>query len=292
MVNLLNFISESRLFKKLKVDDLLFTEYRCLIKEEKGEVWSHTNYFAFGLKGKKMWQTINGDYMVQPGNLLLVRKGANVVYQYFEEDFLVLFIFVPDEFIKNVIDKYQLKLDSKKEKRNIDSIIQVKTDEILSSYFHSLMSYFTKAKPPSESLLKLKFEELIISLLSSENNHQLVQYFKDVYCKSKTSVKEIMESNFSNNLSLEEYARLCARSLSTFKRDFFTIYKKTPGKWLTEKRLEFSRYLIKNTNKNIEEIIFESGFRNRSHFIKVFKEKYGATPLKFRAIKHSLRKVI
>ncbi|RPI69967.1 MAG: AraC family transcriptional regulator, partial [Ignavibacteriales bacterium] len=159
-------------------------------------------------------------------------------------------------------------------------------------YFLSLISYFTKTKPPSESLLKLKFEELIISLLSGGNNNQLVQYFKDIYCENKTSIKEIMESNFSNNLSLEEYARLSARSLSTFKRDFYTTYRKTPGKWLTEKRLEYSRYLIRNTNKNIEDITFESGFRNRSHFIKVFKEKYGTTPLKFRESKHSLKKVI
>ena len=81
-----------------------------------------------------------------------------------------------------------------------------------------------------------------------------------------------MENNFANNLNLEEYAKLCARSLSTFKRDFYSIYKKTPGKWLIEKRVKYSSFLIKNTNKQIDEIIYDSGFRNRSHFVKVFKE--------------------
>ena len=102
-----------------------------------------------------------------------------------------------------------------------------------------------------------------------------------------------MEENYCNSLTMEEYAKLCARSLSTFKRDFVSIYNKTPGKWLTEKRLAHSRYLMQNTNKNIEEIITECGFRNRGfHFIKVFKNKYGTTPLKFRSSRQQLRKVI
>ncbi len=118
MVNLYNYIIKNRLFRKLKADDLLFAEYKCLVEEERGEVWSHTNYFAFGLSGKKLWQTINGKYFVQPGNLLFVKKGANAVYQYFEEEFLALIIFIPDDFIKNVIEKHQLDLHKVKSNKS------------------------------------------------------------------------------------------------------------------------------------------------------------------------------
>lgn len=292
MINLYDYIIENKLYTKLKADDLLFTEYKCLINEERGEIWSHNNYFAFGLRGRKMWRTMKSDYMVEPGQFVFVKKGANVVYQYFEEDFLVLFIFIPDNFIKNIIEKYRIKLNDEKGNIRIDSIVPLQADETLNSYFQSLMSYFTRSIPPSESLLKLKFEELIVSLLTSENNAPLIQCFKDICFNTKTSVKEIMESNFSSNLTLKEFAKLCARSLSTFKRDFYSIYKKTPGKWLIEKRLIYSRYLIKNTNMSIEEIIYDSGFRNRSHFIKVFKKKFGTTPLRLRSSKRSLRKVV
>jgi transcriptional regulator GlxA family with amidase domain len=101
-----------------------------------------------------------------------------------------------------------------------------------------------------------------------------------------------MEENFCNSLTLEEYAKLSARSLSTFKRDFITVYNTTPGKWLTEKRLAHSKYLMQNTNKSVEEIINECGFRNRSHFIKIFKNRYRTTPLKFKSSRQPLRKVI
>lgn len=280
------------MFRKMKTDDLLFAEYKCLVDEDRGEVWSHTNYFAFGLSGKKLWKTINGKYFVQPGELLFVKKGANAVYQYFDEEFLALIIFIPDDFIKSVIEKHKPDLYKLKSTKEQDSIISIETDEVLDSYFHSLLSYFVKEKPISKTLLKLKIEELIVSLITNQNNSLLINSFKEIYDSNKVSIKEIMEANYCNNLTLEEYAKLCARSLSTFKRDFFNIYKKTPGKWLTEKRLAHSRYLMQNTKKNIDEIIFNSGFKNRSHFIRTFKNKYGTTPLKFKSSRQPLRKVI
>jgi AraC family transcriptional regulator, exoenzyme S synthesis regulatory protein ExsA len=292
MVNLYNYIIENRLFRKLKADDLLFAEYKCLVEEERGEVWSHTNYFAFGLSGKKLWQTINGKYFVQPGELLFVKKGANAVYQYFDDEFLSLIIFIPDDFIKNVIAKHKLDIPKVKPNSKADSIIPIKTDEVLNSYFYSLLSYFAKEKPISKSLLKLKIEELIVSLTTNQNDTILNNCFKEIYESNKISIKEIMEENFCNSLTLEEYAKLSARSLSTFKRDFITVYNTTPGKWLTEKRLAHSKYLMQNTNKSVEEIINECGFRNRSHFIKIFKNRYRTTPLKFKSSRQPLRKVI
>jgi AraC-like DNA-binding protein len=83
-------------------------------------------------------------------------------------------------------------------------------------------------------------------------------------------------------MSLEEYARLCGRSLSTFKNDFSDLFKTSPGKWLIEKRLEYGKFLLETTDKSISEIAFESGFKNQSHFTRSFKESYDNSPLKFR----------
>jgi len=42
--------------------------------------------------------------------------------------------------------------------------------------------------------------------------------------------------------------------------------------------------LLENSNKNIDEIIFESGFKNQSHFGRIFKEKFGKPPLKYKSL--------
>jgi AraC-like DNA-binding protein len=244
---------------------------------------------VLGLSGKKIWQTTKGEYLVEPGNLLFVKKGANVVYQYFKEDFTAIFIFVSDEFIKSVIDKHSIRLKKKKTAKT-DSVIYLESDETLKTYFQSLISYFLRTKPPSASFLKLKFEELILNLLTDELNSNLMQCLGEISYKGKVSIEEVMEENFTNNLKLQEFAKLSARSLSSFKRDFYELYKKSPGKWLIERRLDYSKLLLKNTNKNIEEIIYACGFKNRSHFIKAFKCRFGTTPLRFRLSKHPLKK--
>jgi AraC-like DNA-binding protein len=97
-----------------------------------------------------------------------------------------------------------------------------------------------------------------------------------------------MEENFTFNLRLEDYAKLCGRSLATYKRDFQRIYGTSPGKWLKNKRLEYGKFLLETTELNINEITMDTGFENTSHFVKAFKDRYQHPPLKFRIqLKHS-----
>ena len=91
-----------------------------------------------------------------------------------------------------------------------------------------------------------------------------------------------MESNFIYNLKLEEFAYLSGRSITSFKKDFANTFNCTPGKWLVKRRLEHAKYLLEVTDKNINELVFETGFENASHFIRVFKEAFGLTPLQFK----------
>jgi AraC-like DNA-binding protein len=137
-------------------------------------------------------------------------------------------------------------------------------------------------------LLKLKFEELLLNILSSQNHVPLKCYLSDICRSTKPSIREIMELNFFSNLSLDEFARLCARSLSAFKKEFQEIYDTTPGKWLQEKRLQYSRYLLETTDLSLDEICMESGFENQSHFNRVFKSKYNISPGKFKVKKNIL----
>ena len=282
MINFYDFINNNELFKKFKVDELLFCEYKCPIDRDKVTIWSHNNVFFYVLSGKKKWITIKSEYLLNEGEAAFVKKGANIIQQYFYEAYCVLTIFVPDSFIKNVIEKHQLKLLSGDKKYQSDKVIRINVDEVLTTYFQSVLSYFLKPEPPLKDLLKLKFEEFIISLLANNNNLELASYFKEISASNRISLKEIMEGNFYYNMRLDEYARLSGRSLSVFKRDFESTFNTTPGKWLTKKRIQFAKYLIENSEKTLDEIIIESGFKNQSHFIKVFKDTYQTTPSKFK----------
>ncbi len=284
MLNIFDYINDSRMFKTYKVDDLMFVEYRCIIKETQLGYWTHNNYFIYVVGGKKKWKTRNKEFLLKNGEALIIRNGAYTAHQYFDEDFCALGIFVPDEFIKSVLRKYlqqrNAPVNIAKEK---EPIIRLNMDESLSAYFYSVLSYFPKKETPPKNLLTIKFEELLINILTSPQNKELADYFWDVHSRSKSSISDVMETYFTYNMSLEEYAKLCGRSLSTFKSDFYSTYNTSPGKWLIQKRLDYGKFLLETTDKNISEIAFESGFKNQSHFTKCFTETYKMPPLKLRS---------
>lgn len=271
------------MFKTFKVDDLLFVEYKCVIDETRLGYWTHSNYFVYVVGGKKKWKTRDKEFLLKNGEALFIRKGAYTAHQFFDEDFCALGIFVTDEFIKNVLKKFlQQRNAPVNTTRKNEPIIQLNMDESLSAYFYSVLSYFSKTESPPKNLLTIKFEELIINILSSPQNKEIADYFWEVHSRSKVSISDVMETYFTYNMSLEEFARLCGRSLSTFKGEFNSIYKTSPGKWLIQKRLEFGKLLLETTDRSITEIAFDCGFKNQSHFTRCFTESYKKPPLKFR----------
>lgn len=285
MVNMQDFIAKSPFTKKIEVDDLLFAEFKCPLDEEKSNIWWHNNFFAHVLAGETKLKTPRAEYTLKAGDSVFAKKGSVISHNELHEDFCELLVFVPDVFIKTVAQKYELSLKNETKNTVDDTIIQLETDEVLTSYFQSLLSYFLQQGQPPETLVRLKFEELLLNIISSKNQGPLKGYFSEVCRSAKPSIKAIMEANFFSNLSLDEFARLCARSVSAFKKEFTTLYHTTPGKWLLEKRLEYSMYLMDTTDYTLDEICMESGFENLSHFIRVFKNKYGLSPGKFKGSK-------
>jgi AraC-like DNA-binding protein len=283
VVNFYDYITQGNLFRKFEVDELLFVEYKCLIPDSRVGYWTHNNYFEFVLGGKKKWLAGDQEFTAEPGEARFIKQGAYISERYHDHDYCALLIFVPDHFIKTVLSKYPGGIpQSTKPPFCGAPIVTLNMDDSLSAYFHSVLTYFKKGGTPSRELLTVKFEELILNILSSPENQELADHFASIYSGGKIPIRSIMEQFFMSNMSLSEYARLCARSLSAFKAEFQEIYGMPPGKWLTMKRLEFARHLLETTEESISDVTLRSGFKNTSHFVRLFKETYGKPPLQYR----------
>jgi len=110
----------------------------------------------------------------------------------------------------------------------------------------------------------------------------LCSYLQPVAKRESPKVAEIMESNFRYNLSLEEFAAVCHRSLTSFKRDFQKQYDEPPRRWLLKKRLDYFVTMLGNSETNISQIGYDCGFEDLSHFSRVFKERFGMSPANYR----------
>lgn len=284
MLNLYSYIQDSKIYRKLEVDELLFVEYKCVYEETRAGIWSELNYFVFVTSGKKMWKSINHDYLVEAGDSLFVKKGANLVHQYFEEDYCALMVFIPDDFIRKFMQRFAESIRTPGSNQLPgDSVIRVQLDQFLKGYVDSLAAFLGGHTFPDKTLLQLKFEELLLNIFTRPVHQEVARYLNSLNKEQSAQLEQVMEANFAYNMKLEEYASLCNLSLSTFKRLFTTVYNMSPGKWLAEKRLNLAAHLLRTSDKNIGQVSFESGFEDPSSFIRAFKNKFELTPLQYRS---------
>lgn len=292
MQNLYETLRSSLHFNKFEIRELLFVEYTCPLEDDAFGIWTQSDYLVHVLSGQKTWRTPQGSWIVAAGQTLYIKKGAAIVEQFFDDEFCMLGFFISDDFIRNILIEAAGKINLHTDKKNSQpSAIEVYNDVFLSVYFQSMLTYFNGSQKPSDLLLEIKLKELIINILTTPHNPPLAAYFQSLLDCEKPAIRQIMEANFNFNLSLEEFARLCHRSVSSFKRDFKKFYNVSPGKWLLNKRLEYSALLLKNSDSSITQIVFECGFEDLSHFSRAFKEKFGVSPLNFRKetqVRHNL----
>lgn len=283
MVNLYSAIKDSNLFRKMEVSELLFVEYTCMREETKFGIWSNNNYFAFIASGKKIWKSIYHSYEVNEGDIIFVKKGANLTHQFFDNEFCAIFFFIPDDFIQAFLKRNTALLDtSQKDLSGQDAVLRVYPDELLESYYHSVQAYLSLSEKPNEQLLKLKFEELLLSLFSNNKHQGLTDYFISLCQNQEYHMSRVMEGNFAYNLKLANYAQLCHMSLSTFKKSFKQYYNTTPAAWLKHRKLDLAHHQVLTSDLSINQISLECGFEDTSHFIRVFKQKYHLTPFQYR----------
>jgi AraC family transcriptional regulator, exoenzyme S synthesis regulatory protein ExsA len=195
----------------------------------------------------------------------------------------IMTFFIPDSYMCSFLrENYSIieKCSANEEKPDI--VIPLDVTEILKGYINSLVPYFTAEKRPSEDLLELKFRELLFNIITNPANQELNEYLQTLLVQKADRLQEIMEENYHYNLSLQDYAKLCNRSLSSFKRDFYAGYKTNPGHWLLSKKLDYSHHLLLTTDKTVNDVSFESGFENSTHFSKAFKKRFGLSPLQYR----------
>ncbi len=78
------------------------------------------------------------------------------------------------------------------------------------------------------------------------------------------------------------FARACGRSPEHVSRACRRFLDTTPGDLVNAARMKDAARQLRMTNNDILNIMFDCGFSNPSHFYKLFKQRYGETPRRYR----------
>jgi AraC family transcriptional regulator, exoenzyme S synthesis regulatory protein ExsA len=272
--------------QKLLVDGLSCIIYKEVVEatlQKEGYVSTHA--LTLVLQGQlKVENDFAGSAIVQANEMIFLPKGIYMVSDVLPgpHPFVALVFFFDEGLIDEFIQT--LNHDTKSPKCTPNLIIPYTAP--IRSYTETLLQLYKNTSNNHHKITRAKLFELLHLLSIGVRGEAFIHTLLRLKMKAKRNVKDFMLANFYKPLSVEDYAYLTGRSLSTFNRDFKRQFGVSPKKWLVDKRLERAHELLAS-NHSVSEVALEVGYEDFSHFIKVFHKKFGISPKQFHIQKRS-----
>ncbi|HMC21477.1 MAG TPA: AraC family transcriptional regulator [Thermoanaerobaculia bacterium] len=105
------------------------------------------------------------------------------------------------------------------------------------------------------------------------------------YSERVEAVRSMLEERYSERHSLASMASSVAISPFQFARIFRRFTGRPPHQYLLQVRLEAARRMLLD-GAAVTDVCYDSGFFSLSHFIHVFKRRFGCTPSAVRRQRH------
>jgi AraC-like DNA-binding protein/DNA-binding NarL/FixJ family response regulator len=170
------------------------------------------------------------------------------------------------------------------ETMDMDSYLPVQQGAADSDDEMSLVETTLRGKnKPSEK------ENQLIQIINEENDEETSGIYSMADTMDRQLLKNIEQYVLQNmsrgQISLEEMANAMGMGRVPFFHKIRNLTNKTPAELVRDLRLKHACILLKRTNINMSELATNIGFMTAENFIKVFKEKFGLSPLEYR-LKH------
>ena len=208
-------------FQSLKIQDMTFVAYRSDVYPLRNEVFFEEDAVIFVLEGEKRFINPQQEAHVQRGNVLFIRRGYYLMNESIDLSYRSLVFFFNEKLLKEFVAQH-LSIFSNTEMPIIENggLLVLESNPTFDQFAESILPYFQIQTPYLNQFLRLKFQELLLHLLETDQSRQLQSVLMSIYKGQKADLTFLMNNYYQKPLSISELARLSGRSLSAFKRDF------------------------------------------------------------------------
>lgn len=269
-------IPESYIKNQENIPDLFVYDFKMTEDIIKTKVNLNRHMFSFLQTGKKQVHFADTSVLVDNSQSLLLKKGNCLWSELLdtEEIYYCKLFFFSEKRLKEFIQKH---IKENQEHKEALSYFVIENDSYFHSYLNSLSTIMDAPVGFMDTLLKVKFEELLLYLIN-KYGAKFESYLLSLVTEEVSPLKKVVEKNVYTSLTLEEVAFLCNMSLSTFKRHFIKEFDMSPGRWFRDKRLLKAKELILKEGLKSSEVYLDLGYNNLSNFSSAFKSKFGVNP--------------
>jgi AraC-like DNA-binding protein len=128
----------------------------------------------------------------------------------------------------------------------------------------------------TEYILDLYAQEMVYHILQTKGVRQILSFEPD---NAVNKAIKYMKDEYMMPISIKQISSDLDMSESNFCQYFKKVTGISPKEYLTNIKMEKAKYIV--THESVTEAALDLGYENISHFITLFKDKYGVTPKQY-----------
>ncbi len=167
--------------------------------------------------------------------------------------------------------------------KNKNYVFSLKDNFNLRKQINKIYNLFYESQPIKEVLISQYITNILTELVIQQND-------ETSYNANTTLIEEsisYINENIAQALTLEMLAERVSLSPYYFTRIFKKETGFSPYQYVLYARINYAKFLLKNTEMSIKEICFLCGFASESRFCTSFKQWVATTPSDYRLSKYT-----
>jgi transcriptional regulator GlxA family with amidase domain len=149
------------------------------------------------------------------------------------------------------------------------------------STFHLLLHLIQKYCGADKAIRTAKFFAIDMDR-DNQSYFSTFQPFHNHHDELVASAQQKIESNYGDACTIEEIIKDIPASRRNIVRRFKQVTGITPIEYLQHTRIEAAKKLLEQTDKQMTEVIYTSGYNDPKAFRKIFRKSVGMTPTEYR----------
>lgn len=249
---------------------------------------------AYVVEGEFRQRILSHDITFSKGDLCLIDKNCLHQDYLLDQPAVILFLGIANDMFTEIMDE---NVATQKIIYFLQSALLKQKD--LQQYLHFRPGSNPGAAAELESCLCLLLNELHDNKIGSHYicKGLLLRIFRIISTRYDFSLSKEQRKTM-NWIVFEEISDYIKRHFATvtiqelvrefhFQEDYFNRLIKsktglTYSAYVQQIRLERAAHMLISTDKSVDEITESVGYRNKGYFYKIFQEKYGITPSRYR----------
>ncbi len=227
-------------------------------------------------EGNGLYEDATGEYPIKSGTLLIIQPG---IWHRYRPDihtgWTENYIGFNGLIAKHIFSNSQLTA--------LKSVVHIGNREEFIDTYYKIYGYVKDEKPGFQQVSAGMVMKLLGYLVSIEKQLSFAETrIEKIIQKACFLIRE----NVEKEIDFKQYAECNNIAYSYFRRMFKIYTGLPPAKYQLDLKIIRSKELLLSTDKIMKEICYEVGFESEYYFSRIFKNKIGISPSRFRTVAH------